>query len=29
MVLWDEVRQRAISFRDMHTIARAPRACPS
>jgi omega-6 fatty acid desaturase (delta-12 desaturase) len=29
MVLWDEVRQRAISFRDMHVIARAPRACPS
>jgi hypothetical protein len=29
MVLWDEVRQRGISFRDMHAIARMPSARPS
>jgi acyl-lipid omega-6 desaturase (Delta-12 desaturase) len=29
IVLWDEVRQRGISFRDIHALARAPRACPS
>jgi len=26
MVLWDEVRQRGISFRDIHAIAREPSA---